>query len=178
MRIISGKYKGRHIRVSKHFSARPTTDFAKENLFNFLNNYFDFSDTTVLDLFGGTGSMSYEFVSRGCPQVDLIENDFKSFNFINKVLAELKISEVSPIHTDAFQYLKKTRKQYDLIFADPPYQHQGIDTLPDLVFQNKLLKSKGWFILEHSDKHNFSAHSAFREHREYGSVNFSIFAEK
>ena len=178
MRIISGKYKGRHIRVHKNFSARPTTDFAKENLFNFLNNYFDFNITTVLDLFGGTGSMSYEFASRGCPSVDILEKDFKSFDFINKVLTELKIAEVNPIHTDAFQYLRKCRKQYDLIFADPPYQHKEIDILPDLIFENNLLKPKGWFILEHSDKHKFSTHPAFREHREYGSVNFSIFAEK
>ncbi len=178
MRIVSGKYKGRHIRVYKHFSARPTTDFAKESLFDFLNNYFDFNDTTVLDLFAGTGSMSYEFASRGCPQVDLVESDFRSLAFIKKVIAELKISEINPYHADAFQYVKKTINRYDLIFADPPYTHKDMELLPDLIFENKLLKPKGWFILEHSSKHNFSNHVFFREHRDYGSVNFSIFADK
>ncbi|MFO7659117.1 MAG: RsmD family RNA methyltransferase [Bacteroidales bacterium] len=178
MRIVSGKFKGRIIRVHKGFSARPTTDFAKESLFNFLNNYFDFSNTFVLDLFSGTGSISYEFASRGCPLVDLVESNVKSLNFIRKTIAEYNITEINPFPGDAFQYIKKCRNTYDLVFADPPYQHPHIDMLPDLVMENSLLKPKGWFVLEHSDKHDFAAHAFFRMHRHYGSVNFSIFCEK
>lgn len=162
--------------MHKGFSARPTTDFAKESIFNFLNNYFDFDNTIVLDLFSGTGSISYEFASRGCPRVDLVESDVKSLNFIRKNIAELNITVINPYLGDAFQFVKKCKQTYDLIFADPPYQHPDIDTLPGLVLENNLLKPKGWFVLEHSDKHVYTEHPSFRTQRHYGSVNFSIFA--
>jgi 16S rRNA (guanine966-N2)-methyltransferase len=177
LRIISGKYKGRQIRIFKKFPARPTTDFARENLFNFLNNYFDFSETSVLDLFAGTGCISYEFASRGCPFIELVEIDNRSFDFIKKIIQELQITAITPHLADAFKYIRHCRNQYDLIFADPPYNSEGIAELPGLIMKNDLLKPKGWFILEHSGKFNFSDHLNFREKRTYGSVNFSVFCK-
>jgi len=177
LRIISGKYKGRHIRVHKSFTARPTTDFARENLFNFLGNYFDFTKTSVLDLFGGTGSMSYEFASRGCPVVEIVEIDFKSLSFIKKIIQELQITAMIPHRSDAFRFILHCRSQYDLIFADPPYTSERIAELPELIMKHDLLKPKGWFILEHSGKYDFSDQSGFREKRTYGSVNFSVFSK-
>ncbi len=178
MRIISGKYKGRHIKVHKNFKARPTTDFAKENLFNVLNNYFDFSEISVLDLFSGTGSISYELVSRGCVSVDLVESDFHSYEFIKKIINDLHMNEIQPFRADAFKFIQHCPKKYDLIIADPPYTLDKIADLPYLIFIANILKPNGWFILEHSKNYNFSNHPNYRELRKYGSVNFSIFAEK
>jgi 16S rRNA (guanine966-N2)-methyltransferase len=175
VRIVSGKYKGRHIQVRKNFPSRPTTDFAKENLFNVLSNYFDFENLRVLDLFAGTGSISYEFASRGAV-VDLIENDYRSFEFIRETINGMKIEGIKPYKADVFKVLHKLRDKYDIVFADPPYQMIDIPEIPNLVFRYQILKSGGWFILEHSDKIKFNAHENFREVREYGSVNFSIFA--
>jgi 16S rRNA (guanine966-N2)-methyltransferase len=177
LRIISGKYKGRHIRVHQKFSARPTTDFAKESLFNFLSNYFDFNITSVLDLFAGTGSISYEFASRGCPVIELVEIDNKSFSFIKKIIQELQITSIIPYLTDAYKYIRHCRNQYDLIFADPPYKDEKIALLPELIMHHDLLKTKGWFILEHSGKYDFSGQMNFKEKRTYGSVNFSVFSK-
>ena len=160
--------------MRKNFPSRPTTDFAKENLFNILNNYFDFEEMTVLDLFAGTGSISYEFASRGA-QVDLVEIDSRSIRFIRETLDTLKMESVQVFRADAFKAITKLDKTYDLIFADPPYQLPAINTLPDLIFNSSLLKPKGWFILEHSDKYSFTGHNRFREIRKYGSVHFSIF---
>jgi 16S rRNA (guanine966-N2)-methyltransferase len=174
VRIISGKYKGRHIPVRHNFPSRPTTDYAKESLFNILNNHFDFQDLRVLDLFGGTGSISYEFASRGS-KVELIELDFRSFKFICSILAELKIENIKPYRADVFKAIPKLKDTYDIIFADPPFQLKNIPELPDRIFDNKLLNSGGWLILEHSDQLSFNSHPNFRELREYGSVNFSIF---
>jgi 16S rRNA (guanine(966)-N(2))-methyltransferase RsmD len=175
LRIISGQYKGRHIRVHKNFPARPTTDFARENLFNFLGNYFDFKETAVLDLFSGTGSMSYEFASRGCPHTVLVEMNPKSYGFIKKNIEELQITSIIPHLADAFKYIMHCRNKYDLIFADPPYTSERIAELPGLIFKHDLLKPKGWFVLEHSRKYDFSGDVNFRERRAYGSVNFSVF---
>jgi 16S rRNA (guanine966-N2)-methyltransferase len=177
VRIISGRYKGRHIPVRKNFPSRPTTDFAKENLFNVLNNYFDFDGLRVLDMFAGTGSISYEFASRGAI-VDLIDLDYRSVEFIRTTIAELKIETIKPYKADVFKVIHKLKDKYDLVFADPPYQMTGIVEIPDLVFRHKILHPEGWFILEHSDRLKFNAHVNFREVREYGSVNFSIFQEK
>ena len=160
--------------MRKDFPSRPTTDFAKENLFNILNNHFDFSAISVLDLFAGTGSISYEFVSRGA-QVDLMEIDPLSIRFIRETLATLKMESVQVFRVDVFKVIPKLDKVYDLIFADPPYQLPAIDTLPDLILGTSLLRPGGWFILEHSDKHSFIGHNRFKEIRKYGSVHFSIF---
>lgn len=130
-----------------------------------------------MDLFAGTGSMSYEFASRGCPVVDLVEFDYKSYSFIKKTIQELQISNITPYLTDVYKYINHCRNQYDLIFADPPYRSERIAELPELIMKHDITKQKGWFILEHSGKFDFSERSDFREKRTYGSVNFSVFAK-
>ncbi len=174
MRIVSGKYKGRHIPVRHNFPSRPTTDFAKENLFNVLGNHFDFEGLHVLDLFAGTGSIGYEFASRGAV-VDQVEKDFRSYEFIKATIAQLKMENIKPYRADVFRVLPRLKKKYDIVFADPPYQLKNIIDLPDLVFSSMVLQPGGWFILEHSDQVKMNSHRYFREVREYGSVNFSIF---
>ena len=139
MRVISGIYKRRRFDVPHSFKARPTTDFAKENLFNVLSNYMDFEDgIRALDLFAGTGSISIELVSRGCDQVISVEKDRDHYAFICKIMQELKTDKCLPIRGDVFKYLKSGREQFDFIFADPPYELAGLETLPDLIFENKL----------------------------------------
>lgn len=174
MRIISGQYKGRRIPVRKNFPSRPTTDFAKENIFNIIENYFNPEGLNVLDLFAGTGSISYEFASRGAI-VDLIEKDYKSMLFIKDIIAAFKITSIRPFMADVFKHIKKIDTDYDIVFADPPYLLKNIHELPDIVFEYSLLKKSGWFILEHSDKYSFNSHVHFKELRKYGSVHFSIF---
>jgi 16S rRNA (guanine966-N2)-methyltransferase len=174
LRIIGGKYKGRSI-ASDKYNARPTTDFARESLFNILNNYFNFNEIKVLDLFAGTGSISFEFASRGCEKIDLVESDFKNFNLISSEAKKLDIKAIKPLKADAFKYLEKCNTNYDVIFADPPYDMKGVDTIPDLIFEKKLLKPEGWFILEHSKSYHFDTHPHFKEERKYGAVHFSIF---
>ena len=176
MRVISGIYKRRRFDVPRTFKARPTTDFAKENLFNVLLNYIDFEDgVRALDLFAGTGSISIELVSRGCDQVVSVEKDRDHHAFICKIMNEVKTDKCIPVRGDVFKYLKSGREQFDFIFADPPYALQGLDTLPDLVFENNLLKPDGLFVLEHGKNDTFEEHPHFVERRVYGSVNFSFF---
>ncbi len=175
MRIIAGKYRKRVLPKPKGFEARPTTDFAKENLFNVINNWYDFEDLEVLDLFAGTGGISYEFASRGCKKVTCVEKNHRHFGYINHIVALLGIKELESVKADAFKYLEKTKQSFDLIFADPPYDLEGIDKIPDLVFSNQLLRDKGTLILEHSKYYSFSKHPRFTELRTYGSVNFSVF---
>lgn len=175
MRIITGKYKGRHFDIPRSFKARPTTDFAKENIFNVLVQYVDFDGATALDLFSGTGSISLELVSRGCSQVVSVEMDRDHHRFIQECLKKLETDTCIPIRGDVFRFLKSCKQQYDLIFADPPYALKELATLPDIIFEKELLKEEGIFILEHGKDHDFSRHPHFKEHRQYGSVNFSIF---
>ncbi len=175
MRIITGKYKGRHFDIPRSFKARPTTDFAKENIFNVLVQYVDFDGATVLDLFSGTGSISLELVSRGCSQVVSVEMDRDHHRFIQECLKKLETDICIPIRGEAFRFLKTCKQQYDLIFADPPYALKELATLPDIIFEKQLLKDEGIFVLEHGKDHDFSKHPHFKEHRQYGSVNFSIF---
>lgn len=176
MRIISGKYKGRRFSPPKSFKARPTTDFAKENIFNVLNNSIDWEDTYALDLFGGTGGISFELVSRGCPRVICVEKNFAHATFIEKTKAELKIqSELQLLKMDAFSYLEHCKEQFDLIFADPPYDLKNFADVPRLVFDRDLIKPGGIFILEHSKDYDFSGQPLFETKRIYGSVNFTIF---
>lgn len=158
------------------FKARPTTDFAKENLFNVLSNYIDFEDgVCALDLFAGTGSISIELVSRGCDQVISVEKDRGHHAFICKILQELKTDKCLPIRGDVFKYIKSSHQQFDFIFADPPYELTGLETLPHLIFDNNLLKEDGLFVLEHGKQNNFEDHPHFVERRVYGNVNFSLF---
>lgn len=176
MRIVGGRNRRRNILPPPNFRARPTTDFAKENLFNVINNYFDFEGLEVLDLFSGTGSISYEFASRDAARVVSVEMNPVHHKFIQDMARELKYPQLTAIRTNAFVYLKSIKDDFDIIFADPPYDMEGIETIPDLVFSNNLLRKHGWFILEHSADKDFETHPLFRQKRHYGSVNFSIFS--
>lgn len=178
MRVISGIYKRRRFDVPRTFKARPTTDFAKENLFNVLNNYIDFEDgVSALDLFAGTGSISIELVSRGCDRVISIEKEPAHFAFIRKIMEEVKTDKCIPIRGDVFKYLSSCREQFDFIFADPPYALKGLETIPEYIFKNELLIEGGLFVLEHGKDNNFEDNPHFLERRVYGSVNFSIFRQ-
>lgn len=175
MRIIGGKLRGRRINPPSNFKARPTTDFAREGLFNILNNRVDFETISVLDLFSGTGSISYEFASRGALDVHLVEKDLSHISGIKKILKELNLENVKPIHIDVRAYLKACSVKYDIVFADPPYELSWLKELPDLVTQSGIIKKDGFFILEHPRDISFSGHELFFEHRNYGGVNFSFF---
>ncbi len=176
MRIISGTYRGRRLMPPKNITARPTTDFAKESLFNLLNNRMDFAGMEMLDLFAGTGSIGIEFISRGAKEVTSVELAHTQQNFIISVCKQLNINNLYVIRTDVFRYIKTCRLQYDFIYADPPYNLQTLPTLPSLIFEQQLLKENGLFVLEHSKNNTFQAHPHFIEQRTYGSVNFSFFA--
>ena len=175
MRIITGIYKGRHFDIPRTFKARPTTDFAKENIFNVLMQYVDFDGATALDLFSGTGSISLELVSRGCQQVVSVEQDRDHHRFIQQCLQKLNCKVCIPIRGDVFRFLKSCHQQFDFIFADPPYALQELPQIPELVFEKQLLKPEGIFVFEHGKDYDFSQHPHFLEHRSYGSVNFSLF---
>jgi 16S rRNA (guanine966-N2)-methyltransferase len=175
LRIIGGKYKGRRINPPENFKARPTTDFAREGLFNILNNRVDFETINVLDLFSGTGSISYEFASRGAASIHLVEKDLKHISGIRRILKDLDFRNVKPIHIDVRAYLKTCSVKYDIVFADPPYGLSWIRELPDLVTQSGVIKEDGFFILEHPRDLSFTGHELFFEHRHYGGVNFSFF---
>ena len=181
MRIITGKYKGRHFDIPRTFKARPTTDFAKENIFNVLVQYVDFEGATALDLFSGTGSISLELLSRGCSQVVSVELDRDHHRFIQECVKKLTANSqepkasIIPIRGDVFRFVKSCKQQYDLIFADPPYALKELPTIPDLIIEKQLLKPDGIFVFEHGKDHDFSGHPNFVEHRSYGSVNFSLF---
>ena len=175
MRIIGGKYKGRRIHPHAGFKARPTTDFAREGLFNILNNRVDFKTISVLDLFSGTGSISYEFASRGAAPVHLVEKDLKHISGIRQIIKELDLSNIKPIHIDTRAYLKTCSVKYDIVFADPPYDLSWLKELPDLITSAGVIKDDGFLILEHPKNLSFSVHKLFFEHRNYGGVNFSFF---
>ena len=181
MRIITGKYKGRHFDIPRSFKARPTTDFAKENIFNVLTQYVDFDEVTALDLFSGTGSISLELLSRGCQQVISVEMDRDHHRFIQECIKKLTANthqptaNIIPLRGDVFRFIKSCHQQFDFIFADPPYALKELPTIPDLIFEKALLKEGGIFVFEHGKDHDFSAHPHFVEHRSYGSVNFSLF---
>lgn len=175
MRIITGKYKGRHFDIPRTFKARPTTDFAKENIFNVLNGYIDLDGAEALDLFSGTGSITLELLSRGCSHVTSIELDRDHHRFICDCVKKLGTEACLPLRADVFRFVKSCRQQYDIVFADPPYALKELPQIPDLVFERALLKPDGILAFEHGKDHDFSQHPRFVEHREYGSVNFSLF---
>lgn len=175
MRIISGKYRGRAINPPRNLRARPTTDFAKENLFNVLNNVVDYEQVDVLDLFAGTGSISYEFASRGAKSVTSVEINAVHYNFIKSTAAALDIENMYVVKANAFLYLKSCNKQFDVIFSDAPYDLEGSEEIVNLVLEHNLLREEGIFIFEHSDKLDFSSRNEFWQLRSYGSVQFSFF---
>ena len=176
MRIISGSLGGRRIHPpAKMPYTRPTTDIAKEGLFNILQNQLDFEELITLDLFGGTGSISYELASRGVPDLTIVEKDDRMFAFIKKTAAELELKNFRVVKSDVFRYIEQCTQQYDFIFAGPPYALQTIDDLPKLIFEKKLLKEGGRFVLEHTPRNHYESFPFFRSARHYGTTIFSTF---
>ena len=178
MRIISGTSKGRVIHAPKNLPVRPTTDFAKESIFNILNNYFELDGLKILDLFCGTGNISYEFASRGCAEVIAIDSNYSCCEFVKKTATAFKMEQIKVMKTDVFGFLKKTASTFHIIFADPPYDLENIKDIPPLVFEKNLLKTDGWLIVEHGPDTDLSSLEHFKEKRTYGHVNFSIFVNQ
>ncbi len=174
MRIISGTHKGKIIKVPKGLPVRPTTDFAKEALFNILANKIDFENTTVLDLFSGTGHISLEFASRGSKSITGVDKNVQCVVFLKSISKELNF-DINAIKDDVFDFLKKNKLKFDLIFADPPYDLENISSINELIFTNDLLNEKGILIIEHGPKTNLESCAGFTRHRKYGNVNFSFF---
>lgn len=175
MRIISGAYKGKRLHPPKNLPVRPTTDFAKEGLFNVLQNRLYFEDIRVLDLFAGTGSITLEFASRGCLSVKSVDLNYRCVDFIKKTVQSLKFDNVMVYKSNVFNFLKSNKESFDLVFADPPYDLDEIETIPDAVFANDKIAEDGLLIVEHSRNTDFSKHENFVETRKYGNVNFSFF---
>lgn len=176
MRIIRGKYGKRRFDVPKNITARPTTDFARENLFNVLDNMVDFEGLRVLDLFAGTGAVSFEFLSRGASEVTAVEMAPVQARFITSVRDTLHDPALKIVRGDVFRFLASfSSKPYDVVFADPPYDHKRFAEIPQLILSSGVTAPGGLVIVEHSKNHDFSSLPGFREQRVYGSVNFSIF---
>ena len=175
MRIISGSHKGRVITPPKNLRARPTTDFAKENLFNVLGNRYDFEDADVLDLFAGTGSISYEFASRGAGNVTSVEINSVHYNFIRETARKFGFGNLHAVKANVFLYLRSTPQKFDIIFSDAPYDLEGADEVIDLVIERELLRDGGVLIFEHSKDKDLSGRKGFVGERTYGSVRFSFF---
>ena len=175
MRIISGTHRGRVINLPKSFTHRPTTDMAKESLFNILTNIIDFDEISVLDLFAGSGSISFEFASRGTEEIISVDSNYKYVDFIKKCSVDFALPMIKPIKADVFKFIRTKGISFDLIFADPPYDLNELKDLPTLILDSDILKKQGIFILEHSSSYNFSSHKGFTTNRKYGSVNFSFF---
>ncbi len=175
MRIIGGRFGGRVINPPRNLRARPTTDFAKENLFNVLGNLIDFEGIEVLDLFSGTGSISYEFVSRGAAAVTSVEVNAVHHNFIRRTAAAFGMENLYAVRANAFLYLKSATKRFDVIFSDAPYDLEGAEQVVELVFGRGLLRAGGLLVFEHSKDVSFAGHPALLQMRTYGSVHFSLF---
>ena len=175
MRIIGGRLKGKSILPPDGYKARPTTDFAKEGLFNILNNEYEFEGLKVLDLFGGTGAISYEFASRGAERVYCVEMLPMHANFIRSQAARLGLNNLTTVHHNVFDFLEICHEKFDIVFADPPYAIEGLDGIPDKVFAREIIHPGGYLILEHPDEYEFSSHPYFVKERKYGNVHFSFF---
>jgi len=176
MRIIAGEMGGRKINPpAKMPYTRPTTDIAKEGLFNIIQNNLEFENLKTLDLFGGTGSISYELASRGAKDLTIVEKDVQMYDFIKKTIAALNIENMKAVKMDVFRFIEQDAGKYDFIFAGPPYALQNIDDLPRLVFEKKLLNDAGWFILEHTPRNNYAQFPFYKTERNYGTTIFSIF---
>ena len=179
MRIIRGKYGRRRFDVPQNITARPTTDFARENIFNVLDNIVDFEGCTALDLFAGTGAISFEFLSRGCAKVTCVEKSSTQFNFIRRVRDMLNEQQnLTMVKGDVFRFVEQTTQKFDIIFADPLYALDGLQNIPDKVLERGLLHPDRYFILEHGDEHSFSDHPAFVKEKVYGRVHFSFFTSE
>ena len=176
MRIIGGSLKGRLIRPPE-LTARPTTDFAKEGLFNLLTNDYDFAQIKVLDLFGGSGSLSFEFASRGCLDVTCVEINHRNASFIKKTAEQFHLTAIRVVRHNVFDFLTICTQTYHLIFADPPYDLHGLDSLPQKIRERELLRPHGLFVLEHSAAFDFSKTDHFVKMKKYGNVHFSFFGQ-
>lgn len=176
MRIISGKYKGRRIMPPKNLPVRPTTDMSKEALFNVLNNHFNFSELKILELFAGTGSISYEFASRGCTPILCVDGDMGCVNFIKKTAKEFDF-DITALKSDVFKFLEKHKGNYDIIFADPPYgmEQKDFEKIVELIFENELLDEEGMLVVEHSKYTKLDQMSNFSFQKSYGGSVFSFF---
>ncbi|MCM1042247.1 MAG: RsmD family RNA methyltransferase [Bacteroides sp.] len=175
MRIISGEFKGRRFQAPDTLPVRPTTDAAKESLFNILGNHLEWDELDVLDLFAGIGSISLEFVSRGVRQVHAVDSYAGCVKFIQSMAQKFQMDNLYVFRQDAFDYLKRSRFSYNLIFADPPYQMENIAEIPNIILNSDCLVNDGFFILEHSAHYNFEADPRCIEERRYGKVHFSFF---
>jgi len=178
MRIIAGSLRGRRLNPPQNLPVRPTTDMARESLFNILNNYVDYEDCAVMDLFAGTGAVSLEFVSRGAREVTSIDINAACTDFIKQSATQLGIRNLHVVRADVFDLLKRANRKFDIVFADPPYAIEGLASLPDLVFERNVLTDDGIFVLEHPREYSFEEHPHFWQHRAYGKVNFTFFANK
>lgn len=178
MRIIAGSLKGRRLNPPANLPVRPTTDMARESLFNILNNYVDYEECTVMDLFSGTGAVAVEFISRGVKEVTAVDINNACTEYIKSEANRLGLRNLHVVRTDVFDLLKRANRKFDIVFADPPYALEGLDTLPDLVFGSDVLTEDGIFILEHPREYSFEEHPRFWQHRNYGKVNFTFFAMK
>ena len=174
MRIIGGKYKSHFIPINKKIRARPTTNMAKEALFNILDNKISLKNINVLDIYCGTGNISYEFASRGAGKITSVDNQINAINFVKKQKNHWGMN-IIPIKKNALSFLEFTKDKYDVIFADPPYDFNRLEDIPKIVFERNLLSSNGLLILEHSSQKNFEKSANFMEQRTYSSVNFSFF---
>lgn len=174
MRIISGKYKKKHITVPKKLAVRPTSDFAKEALFNILLNIGFNDNTNILDLFAGTGNISYEFASRGVKNITAVDINFNCIRFISKISKELSFN-IKTIRKDVFNFLNETENKYDIIFADPPYSMSNVIKIPEIIFTKKILKKNGILIIEHYKKISFQDFKNFKFSKKYGITAFSFF---
>lgn len=179
MRIISGTLGGRRIHPPAHMPhTRPTTDMAKEGLFNTLENNLDLSELSCLDLFGGTGSITYELSSRGVKNLVTVEKDPKMYEFIKKTIQELHITNAKVVKQEVFHFLQSCNEKFDFVFAGPPYALAEIDELPKQIFAKGILHPNGWFVLEHTPRNNYSKFPFFRTERKYGTTIFSIFINR
>ncbi|NVK27856.1 MAG: RsmD family RNA methyltransferase [Flavobacteriia bacterium] len=178
MRIISGKHRGKHITAPSKLPVRPTTDFGKESLFNILMNWYNLSEVTVLDLFAGTGNLSYEFGSREAEKITAVDIHNGCVRFIEKTAAELGYDQLKVLKGDALKFAQRTLDKYDIIVADPPYDWDGHDALIEAVLSKGLLKEHGVFVLEHGENLDFSEHPDLLDKRKYGSVHFAIFGQE
>ena len=178
MRIIGGALGGRKIKPpNKMPHTRPTTDVAKEGLFNIIENNLEIPSMKTLDLFGGTGSISYELASRGATDQTIVEKDPQMYEFIKKNATLFHLDKLKAIKIDVFRFIEQCSEQFDFIFAGPPYALKNIDDLPKLVFERKLLRSKGWFVLEHTPRNDYKKFPFYKTERNYGTTVFSIFIE-
>ena len=178
MRIIGGEHGRRRINPPANMPhTRPTTDVAKEGLFNVISNNLDIEDLKTLDLFGGTGAISYELASRGANDLTIIEKDPRMYEFIKKTAGELKLANFKVLKMDVFKFIDQCTDKFDFIFAGPPYALGNIDDLPQLIFEKQLLNTKGWFVLEHTSRNDYKKFPFYATERNYGTTIFSIFIE-